>query len=188
MPVLPVKNVNQVGTGQAPDRAKPVVLDETETALNIPGRGVVDHGVPLNKKDTFDPELTGAMNKDSLVTYDDTPAPPTPIPVYIVSTERQGRVVHDFRVFVAYAQPGQPTRAAGQHDARSRLLLKVPAAATNSVYVSDDLSTATAFAGYPVAPGGQLELFNARAIYCSTDSTASTAILVNLLEEFDVAS
>lgn len=182
-----LQTLEQQTSTKPPDRATPTVYDETETAQNIPGRGVVDHGVPLNKSDQFDPDLTDKRNQNSLVTYEDAANPPAAIPVYIVSTNAPGKVIHDFRVVYAYAAAGQPSSVIGQHDSRSRMVVKVPAAATNPIYISDTLTTANAMSGFQIPAGGQLEIFSSRALYASTDSSATGPIGFSILEEFDVS-
>jgi len=168
-------------TAQTPDRQTPVVDHETEEALNIPGRGVVDHGVPV--KGPFNADLTDAENQTQLVTYDDPPTPPSPVPVYIVSTDRKGRVIHDFRTLYAAVVASVPGMIAGQHETRSKL--RIINSGSNTVYVSNDPASANTMFGYPLAQGATLELNTSRAVYASADPAATNPVSLNLLEEFD---
>lgn len=164
-PVSPGKGLRQPRRKgritQAPPATTPIEEHQVEEAYNIPGRGVVDHGVPMPHVE-FNPELDDDAFMENMITYDTEPKQPAPIPVYTVSGPGEGRVLHDFRTFYA-AVGSQPLMIAGQHANRTKI--KIYNRGSRTLFISDRQLPNLDQQGLPVPAGSSTELSTSRAVY-----------------------
>lgn len=149
-----------------PVAVTPRVDQEIETAHNIPGRGVVDHGVSRSEPAQWNAEDVAYDPTRDLVHFEPESPETAAIPVYVVGGPGEGKVVHSFRTMYAAVGPN-PVRIAGEHGNRTKLRVNNRGART--LFVGDTPSVSSMF-GFPVPAGGQLELSSSRAVYGVIDA------------------
>lgn len=173
------------GTTTTQSAAKAAAPAEVEQEGNIPYRGYVDHGLPVEQD--FRPEQDESQPAvEDLVTWD-TPEDrePAPIPVYTVPGPGESGTVH--RLFRTWYESASSTirMIAGRHEARSKI--KINNVSANTVWIGPDLSVSP-MNGYPIPAGTNLELTTNREVYVVIDPTvaAGTVSALAILEEYTV--
>lgn len=158
------------------DRPKPVPpTPEQYAGDNIPYRGVVEHGQPVddNWRDPADdlPQHDGRL----VDVYEHESVEPDPIPVYIVNQSSRER--RAFRTMQSYAGGTDVgvMRIVGQDDSRTRLTIKVPTGA-QTVWVADDSANANSVVGFPIAAGESYTTETQEALYASVAQPAQQVL------------
>lgn len=155
---------------------------EVEEQANIPYRGYVDHGVPVEQNFLPAEEDESQPAVEDLVTWDThEETGPAPIPVYTVPGPGQSGTVH--RMFHTWSIPVDVTSRmiANRHDSRSKI--RIANNGTVDVYIGNDL-TVSFMTGYPISAGTNVELNTNREVYAVTVDAGPA--MLNVLEEYTV--
>lgn len=144
---------------------------------NVPYRGVVDHGVDWDESQSRD--VPGYGDRE-VVTYEEPPNEPEPVPVRIVEEgSRERRRVRTVRAYAGGSTVGTSRAILGEDDMRTRARIK-NLHATKQVFISDTLMdfTGVFLNGYPLAPGESYETYSHEPLYAVVDDTADSPVAV----------
>lgn len=139
----------RVVTSKPVDRPTPIApVPEDYAGDNVPYRGVVDHGAPVD--DNFrDPETDMPVRPDGRLVdvYEHEETHHEPIPVYIVN--RSSRERRTFRSVTAYAGGTNfgARQILGQDETRTRATIRNNSLGVD-LWISDTAAGATDYSGY----------------------------------------
>lgn len=175
------------GMMESPDRPQALEpIPEEYAGVNFPYRGTVNHGVAPTtgvdpeeyyENDQYDagPEEIPSLPEEK---------EPDPIKVKVVNESARER--YTFRTYT-YPANGQTAKAlCGRNDKRMNVRVRVPASATNGVYLGPSGSGLDPVTGYLIEPGQSDILRTTEEVYVLADTGADTNITVYVCEEIAV--